>query len=46
MREDAVKAYLKKANGHFSTIEKLLNEKKIIVSQYNNERFYLRVLKD
>ena len=44
MREDAINAYLKKANGHFSSIEKLLDEKKIIVSKYNNERFYIRVL--
>ena len=44
MREDAINAYLKKANGHFSSIEKLLDEKKILVSKYNNERFYVRVL--
>jgi wyosine [tRNA(Phe)-imidazoG37] synthetase (radical SAM superfamily) len=44
MREDAVNAYLKKANGDFSTIEKLLDENKILVSEYNNERFYLRTL--
>jgi len=46
MREDAVNAYLKKADGHFSSIEKLLDEKKIFVSTYNNERFYLRTLTD
>ena len=44
MREDAINAYLKKANGHFSSIEKLLDEKKILVSKYNNERFYIRAL--
>jgi wyosine [tRNA(Phe)-imidazoG37] synthetase (radical SAM superfamily) len=44
MREDAVNAYLKKAKGDFSTIEKLLDENKILVSEYNNERFYLRTL--
>ncbi len=44
MREDAVYAYLKKAKGHFSTIEKLLAENKILVSTYNNERFYIRTL--
>ena len=46
MREDAVNAYFKKADGHFSSIEKLLNEKKIFVSTYNDERFYLRTLTD
>jgi len=44
MREDAVKEYLKKANGKYSVIEKLINENKIIVSEYNNNRFYLRKL--
>jgi len=44
MREDAVYAYLKKAGGHFSTIEKLLADNKILVSTYNNERFYTRTL--
>ncbi|WP_457553337.1 radical SAM protein [Desulfobacula sp.] len=45
MREDAVYAYLKKANKEFSIIEKLLSEKKLFVSTYNNKRFYLRTLK-
>ncbi|CAN2042856.1 Radical SAM protein [Candidatus Magnetomoraceae bacterium gMMP-15] len=44
MREDAVREYLKKARGKFSIIEKLINENKIIVSEYNNNRFYLRTL--
>lgn len=44
MREDAVKEYLKKATGNFSTIEKMLRENKIVVSEYNNDRFYLRKL--
>ena len=44
MREDAVNAYLKKAKGHFSIIEKLLADDKIFVSTYNNERFYMRTL--
>lgn len=42
MREDAVKEYLKKARGSFSRIEKMVRENKIIVSEYNHERFYLR----
>jgi len=46
MREDAVYAYLKKADTDFSVIEKLLSENKILVSEYNNERFYLRTLAD
>jgi len=44
MREDAVKAYLKKAKGDFSMIEKMLGENKIVVSEYNDEVFYLRKL--
>jgi len=46
MREDAVYAYLKKAKGHFSSIEHLLADNKILVSTYNNERFYMRTLTD
>ena len=45
MREDAVMAYLKKANSRFSIMEEMLKENKIIVSEYNNERFYMRKLK-
>ena len=45
MREDAVKEFLKKADSNFSVIEELVNENKMIVSEYNNERFYLRKLK-
>jgi len=44
MREDAVKEYLKKANGNFSIIEKMLRENLIVVSEYKNDRFYLRKL--
>ncbi len=44
MREDAVEEYLKKANSNFSIIEQMLKENKIIVSVYNDERFYLRKL--
>ena len=44
MREDAVKEYLKKANSNFSIIEKMIKENKIIVSEYNDDRFYLRKL--
>ena len=44
MREDAVEEYLKKANSDFSVIEEMIKENKIIVSEYNNARFYLRKL--
>lgn len=44
MREDAIYAYLTKAKGHFSIIEKLIADNKIFVSTYNNERFYMRTL--
>lgn len=44
MREDAVAEYLKKADSDFSVIEEMLKENKIIVSEYNNSRFYLRKL--
>jgi wyosine [tRNA(Phe)-imidazoG37] synthetase (radical SAM superfamily) len=44
MREDAINAYLTKAKGHFSIIEKLLADNKIFVSTYNKERFYMRTL--
>ncbi len=44
MREDAVKEYLKKANSNFSIIEKMIQENKIIVSEYNDDRFYLKKL--
>lgn len=44
MREEAVRQYLKKANSDFSIIENMLRENKIVVSEYNNTRFYLRKL--
>lgn len=44
MREDAVMAYLKKAGCDFSAIDPLLTEKKIIVTEYGQERFYTRPL--
>jgi wyosine [tRNA(Phe)-imidazoG37] synthetase (radical SAM superfamily) len=42
MREDAVREFLKKAGTDFSLIEKMLGENKITVTEYNNERFYMR----
>jgi len=44
MREDAVKAYLKKADSDFSIINKMVQENKIIISEYNGECFYIRKL--
>ncbi|WP_041278106.1 radical SAM protein [Desulfotalea psychrophila] len=44
MREEAIEKYLLKAGSDFSVIEKMLAEEKIIVSEYNDERFYLRKL--
>ncbi len=44
MREDAIQEYLKKANGDFSIIEEMVRENKIIVSEYNKDRFYIRKL--
>jgi len=44
MRKDAVTGYLKKAGSDFSVIEKLLEENKLQVSEYQNERFYIRTL--
>lgn len=44
MREDAIKEYLKKAKGKFSIIENMVRENRIVISKYNNERFYLRRL--
>ena len=42
MREDAVREYLLKANGDFSVVEKMVLEEKLIVAEYQNDRFYIR----
>lgn len=44
MREDAVEKFLKKANCSFVLVEELLKENRLVVSEYNNKRFYLRKL--
>ena len=44
MREDAVKEYLKKADGNMSIVENMIRENKIIVTEYNNYRYFLRKL--
>ncbi len=44
MREDAVEAFLKKANENWSLIERLINENKIVKHTMNNTSFYSRKL--
>ncbi len=44
MREDAIQEYLIKSNDDFSIIEKMVRDNKLIVSEYNKDRFYLRKL--
>ena len=44
MREDAVMEFLEKADADLSIIEKMVSENKIIISEYKNDRFYLRKL--
>ncbi len=45
MREEAVKEYLKKAHSSFSIIDEMQKEGEITVTEYKNERFYLRKLR-
>ena len=44
MREDAVMEFLKKADADLSILENMVSENKIIISEYKNDRFYLRKL--
>ena len=44
MREDAVKAFLGKAKAEWSTIEGLISQGKLIETEYEGEKFYLRRL--
>ena len=44
MREDGVRRLLSKANVDWSIIEKLLDQKKIIQTEYNCKKFYMRKL--
>lgn len=44
MREDAVEEYLKKAEGSLAVVEDLVKENRLVVSEYNGKRFYLRRL--
>lgn len=45
MREDALKELLKKANVDWATVEKLIEEGKLIELEYGKKRFYMRKLK-
>jgi wyosine [tRNA(Phe)-imidazoG37] synthetase (radical SAM superfamily) len=42
MREDAVRVLLKKANARWSTVQKLLGEGKLVATEYDGKKFYLR----
>jgi len=44
MREDAVMELLTKASGDFTLIEKMIQENKIILTEYQQERYYIRKL--
>ncbi len=44
MREEAVGEFLKKANGSWGIVEKLINENKLIETEYKNKKFYIRKL--
>jgi len=44
IREDGVKELLSKANANWSIIEKLLVQKKVIQTEYNDKKFYMRKL--
>jgi len=42
MRKEAVNELLKKANGNWAIIEKLIAEKRLIETEYKNNKFYMR----
>jgi len=44
MRADAVKEFVKKADGNFEKINQLVKEKRLIITEYNGNRYYLRNL--
>jgi len=44
MREEAVDEFLKKANGNWAIVEDLINENKLIETEYKNNKFYIRKL--
>jgi len=42
MRKEAVNEFLKKANGNWATIDKLIAENKLIETEYKDNKFYIR----
>jgi wyosine [tRNA(Phe)-imidazoG37] synthetase (radical SAM superfamily) len=46
MREDGIKELLTKANEDWGIIEMLINENKLVETEYNGKNFYLRKLPD
>ena len=42
MRKEAVDEFLKKANGNWVVIDKLITENKLIETEYKDNRFYMR----
>ena len=45
MREDAIHEYLLKSNADYSLIQELLDQKKLVVKEFNGRKFYIRALK-
>jgi wyosine [tRNA(Phe)-imidazoG37] synthetase (radical SAM superfamily) len=42
MRKEAVTEFLKKANGNWAIIDKLITEDKLIETEYKDNKFYMR----
>jgi wyosine [tRNA(Phe)-imidazoG37] synthetase (radical SAM superfamily) len=42
MRKEAVNEFLKKANGNWTIIDKLITENKLIKTEYKDNKFYMR----
>jgi len=42
MRKEAVDEFLKKANGNWTIIDKLITENKLVKTEYKDNRFYMR----
>jgi len=45
MREDALQDFLKRAKSNWTVIEQLLKEDKLVESEYEGKKFYLRKFK-
>ncbi|MEA1939781.1 MAG: radical SAM protein, partial [Candidatus Caldatribacteriota bacterium] len=45
MREEALKDFLKRAKSNWSVVEKLLKQGKLVESEYEGHKFYIRKLK-